>query len=422
MMRRLVALVAVAVVTLALGAACSDDSDVVIVAITRTPEAEATATAAAGAQSPGTPTASTATPTPSPSRTVPAKPDNVFAGANLLVPYLLSGAADTEQCLPALAQAWQLNQAHEIECATTDLDGDGEAEFVLRVALDETGPGDVWLFAGVAQGRRLHGSARSFAGSVLSDVRIVAVDDLTGDGLAELIVSSESCGAASCTTSFLIISGHRGAIENLAPADLALEGADPPRIEDVTDDGLLDLVVQGGAVTGEDAGPPRPFVRRVYWSGLRFFVVDQPEPARYLIHAIADADALFGSADWASAHERYLAIAAADTLADWKVEAGETPGRNELTAYAVFRAGLSSLRAGDVAAAMAELERSFDEHPTSLLGVAAAVYLDALRKGETTTEAFAATETFLQTRGSLFARIWNYGYANPEHTIAGVCR
>ncbi|MDP6604665.1 MAG: VCBS repeat-containing protein [Dehalococcoidia bacterium] len=402
-------------------AACSDGSDVVIVAITRTPEAAATTTVD-GVQSPGTPTAGTATPAPAPSRTVPPKPDNVFAGANLLVPYLVGGAADTNHCLPALTERWELDQSREIECATADLDGDGETEFVLRVALDESGPGDVWFFGSVVDGRRLLGSARSFAGSVLSDVRIVAVDDLTGDGLAEVVVSSENCGAATCTTGFLIMSGHRGGFENLAPEDIALEGAETPTVDDVTGDGLLDLVVQGGAVTSAGAGPPRQLERRLYWSGLRFFVVDQQQPARYLIHAIADADALFASADWAAAHERYLSIAVDQTLDDWRLQAGETPGRDELAAYAVFRAGLASLRAGDVAAAMAELERSFDEHPTSLLGVSAAVYLNGLQTGRTTTESCAATETFLRTRGALFARIWNYGYANPEHTIAGICR
>lgn len=421
--RRRAAMLLLAAVLLTLAAACGDDSDVVIIAITATPQATATATAAA--QTPLTPTTATpTTATPEPSATLPERPDNLFGAANLLVAYLAGGRPDTAACLPALAAAWGLDQGTELDCVEADLDGDGALEFVLRVtdSSGSTAPGDVWFYGSLDQGRRLLGSARSFAGAVLGGVRIVSADDLTGDRLPEIVISSRSCGAASCTTSFLIMSVHRGTLEDLAPEQIALEGSETPRVADVTDDGLLDLVLRGGVVTAAGAGPPRPLERRVYWSGLRFFLVDELDAPRYLIHAIADADAVFAGADYASAGTQYLAIAESTTLSDWKLEQGDGAGRDELAAYSRFRAGLASLRLGGVEQALTLFEAAYDSSPQALMSIASAVYLDQLQKDATAAEACAETERFLQSRAADFARVWDYGYANPEHTIAGACR
>jgi hypothetical protein len=412
----------VAAIVLTFAAACGSDSDVVIIAITATPET-ASPTATTTAETPLTPTAATVTTTPEPSAELPSRPDNLFGGANLLVAYL-AGGADTAACLPALAVEWGLDRGTHLDCVETDLDGDGAAEFVLRVT-DDGGaatPGDIWFYGSDDQGRRLLGSARSFGSAVLSGVLIVAAEDLTGDGLAEVVISSESCGVASCSTNFLILSAHRGTIENLAPQDIALEGSETPEVTDVTDDGLLDLVLRGGVVSSAGAGPPRPLVRSVYWAGLRFFVVDTAQSARYLIHAIADADTTYAGADYAAASAQYLAIASNSTLSDWKLDTGTGLGRNELAAYARFRAGLASQRLGAIEDSLTLFESAYDDHPTALMGVAAAVYLDQLQNGTTPAAACAVTEQYLSTRAAEFARIWDYGYANPEHSITGICR
>jgi hypothetical protein len=420
--RRQHAALLVAGVVLMFAAACGSDSDVVIIAITATPET-ASPTATTAAETPLTPTAATTTATPEPSAEPPSRPDNLFGGANLLVAYL-AGGADTAACLPALAVQWGLDRGTQLDCVETDLDGDGAAEFVLRVTDGggATTPGDIWFYGSPDQGRRLLGSARSFGGSVLSGVLIVAAEDLTGDGLAEVVISSENCGVASCTTNFLIMSAHRGTLENLAPENVALEGSETPEVTDVTDDGLLDLVLRGGVVSSAGAGPPRPLVRSVYWSGLRFFVVDKAQAPRYLIHAIADADTTYAGTDYAAAGAQYLAIANNSTLSDWKLDTATGLGRNELAAYARFRAGLASQRLGAIEQSLTLFEGAYDDHPTALMGVASAVYLDQLQNGATAVAACAVTEQYLSARAAEFARIWDYGYANPEHTITGICR
>ena len=404
-----------------LASACGDDSDVVIVAITRTPEVATTPT---GPGTPETPTSSTATPTSGPTVILPSAPDNVFAGANLLVPYLAGGSGDVDRCLPELIDGWELALSDGIQCVLADMDGDGGEELALLVSLEreQDPPGDVWIFDDASNGQRLIGSARSFSGTVLSGVHIVTGDDLTGDGLSDIVISMESCSAAVCSTDFLILSAHRGGFEDLGPRDIALEGSEPPTVEDVTGDGTLDLVIRGGLVASAGAGPPRTLERRIYWSGLKFFVVDETEAPQYLIHAIEDADMLFAGTDYASASERYEGVASNSSLADWRVQNGQTPGRAELAPYSIFRAGLSLLRLGNVVGARALFERAFDQYPVSLHGVTSAVYLDSLLKDESFAQACERAEVYLRSRSASFGRIWDYGYANPEHTIEGFCR
>ena len=417
------ALAVAVLAALALAAACRDDSDVVIIAITRTPGAEATAESTSVAPLP--PTADTATPVPAASAALPARPENLLAGANLLVPYLAGGRADLRDCLPELVSAWEIAEAEGPRCILADLDGDGAEEFALLVTLPRDGgtqPGDVWFFASADQGRQLRGSARSFANAVLRGVRIIAADDLTGDGLAEVVISSLNCGAAICTTDFLIVSAHRGQLEDLAPEQIEVPGLESVTVEDATGHGTPDLVLRGGAIAGAGAGPPRLSLRTLSWSGLKFFVDEQPDPPQYLFHAIADADALFASGDYAGARELYERAAADTALADWKQETGSQPGRAELIPYALFRAGIAALRQGDSGGGTALLERAFQDHELSLHGLVAATYLEALNGGGTPSEACQLVETVLRTRAARFARAWDYGYANPQHTIAGLCR
>ena len=278
--RATLALPALALAALALAAGCGDDSDVVIVALTRTPTPEATAEAAP--RTPPSPTASTATPVVAPSSALPPPPQSLLAGANALAPYLAGGAADLEGCVPEVVAAWGFAEIEGPRCVLADLDGDGGDEFALVVTLPrqgETRPGDVWVFADVRRDARLQASARALANAVLGDVSIVAADDLTGDGLPEIVVSSRTCGAAICSTDFLIISAHRGVLEDLAPEDIEVAALDSAVVEDVTGDGRPDLVLRGGVIASAGAGPPRAFRRSLAWSGLRFFVDEQPGAA-----------------------------------------------------------------------------------------------------------------------------------------------
>ena len=404
-----------------LAAACGGGGDVRIVALTRTPSPEAPAAGEAAAPAAADPAAAT----PRPSAELPAAPDNPLAGGLLVAGYLAGGGADVAGCLPELAAAWRLAAVRGERCLFADIDGDGSSELAYAVSAAAPGgerPGDVWFFEGADEGFRLRASARVLANEVLEDVAIEAVADFTGDRFPDLAITARVCGAGACVDRLLVASGHRGTIEDLAPAGLVLSNPGPVRAEDATGDGLADVVLREEAAPEPGGGPPRGRGVVLNWGGLKFFERYEPDPPRYLFHAVADADAAFAAGEYASARERYEAAVSDTALVDWRVETGEGSGRAELAPYALLRAGLAAQRDGDEDGALALFARAAGGYAASLHGQTAAIFREAAETGVPPAEACDAAEGFLRVQQARHAAIWDYGFANPEHAIGDLCR
>ena len=419
---RWLAAAAAALLALLVAAACGDGGDVQIVALTRTPTPEADS----GDPTPiPPPTSITATATVAASAELPLRPANPLASGLAVAGYLAGGQANIAGCLPELVSAWQLEPTTGERCLFADIDGDGEGEFAFALTLGpsgETAPGDVWFFQSADESFRLFSSARVLANRVLEDVVIEATADLTGDRFPDLVISARSCDAEICTTRFIIASAHRGRLEDLAPDDLAVAGLESVTVEDATGDGIADLIVSGGTVPTPGAGPPRASERVLNWGGLIFFERERFDEPRYLFHAIVDADEAFAAAEYEEARNLYEAAAVDTSLVDWRVEQGLGSGRSELVSYALFRAALAGLRSDDDAGAIGNLDRAVSGYGGALHGQVAAIYREALQTQVPPNLACAAVENFLGLQASRYAQIWDYGFANPEHAISDLCR
>lgn len=415
-LRRAPLLTAVGLVLLAIAAAaCGDDEAVRIVALTRTPGPTST-TPLVDVEEPAEPS-----PTPTATAELPARPERPLAGGVAVAGYLAGGGADLAGCLPALVEEWGLERIDGTRCLQADIDGDQRDEFIFLITLP-SGAGDVWFFEGADEQYRLGSSARVLANDLLETVRIIAAEDLTGDGQVDPVITAQRCEASTCLTRFLIASAHRGVLEDLSPDDLLVPGVESAAVTDRTDDGLPDLVVRGGTVSSAGAGPQRAAARVISWGGLRFFDREQPDPPVFLFHAIVDADRLYAASDYSAARGAYLRAAADSALRDWKAEAGQPPGRAELASYAVLRAAVAALKDGDSAGGLALLRTAAADAGRTLHARAAATYEVAIGGGSAPPEACAAAEAVLDGARAEFARIWDYGFANPEHAISEVCR
>ena len=126
--------------------------------------------------------------------------------------------------------------------------------------------------------------------------------------------------------------------------------------------------------------------------------------------------------DFAAASQLYLRASAERSLRDWKAESGELGGREELAPYSLFRAALATQRSGDQGSFIALLTQAATRYDSTLHGAAAGAYLAALDEGGAPSAACAAAEGVLLPVADRFALIWDYGFANPEHAITGICR
>ncbi|MPZ99848.1 MAG: hypothetical protein GEU80_11035 [Dehalococcoidia bacterium] len=381
-----------------------------------------TSTAASGSGGGG----STAASTPTPEAVgVPPRPDNPFAGGVSVRAYLAGGRANVPACLPELVQVWGLPDVEGERCVHADIDGDGEQEllFLISVPGEPESPGEVWFFDDAAAAHRFMSSARAMANAVLTGVSFVGSPvDLTGDGRPEAVISSRACEGTRCQTGLVIASVHHGFLEDLAPDGVDLGTPGSIEVSDLDGDGLVDIVARSERVEDPAAGPQRGFARTISWNGVRFTWRDTQDPPEFLIHLVEDADAAYRSGDYSAARDLYQAVAADGILRDWKAEqGGARSGRSELVPYAYFRAALAARGQGDGATTRELLELAA-EHDDSMHGTAAALYLRQLERGDANPAACSAVERFLDQFRSQYLDAWDYGYANPEHSISTLCR
>ena len=409
---------------LLLPSACDGGGDVRLVALTPTATPEPTVTGPGGPTSPLPPTVATSTATPVPSGEVPARPGDLLAGGLPASSYLAGGSADIAGCLPGLVAAWELAPVLGERCVFADIDGDGASEFAFAVVATTEGanPGDVWFFQGADEQFRLFSSARVLAGELLEDVVLEAAADLTGDRFPDLVVSARVCSADACAGRLLIASAHTGTFNDLAPAGINFSDLHSIRVEDANGDGLQDVVLRYEYTPDPDAGPQRDSETVLNWAGLKFFDTERDDPPRYLIHAILDADAAFDAGNYEEARAQYEAAAADTALVDWRVEAGEGSGRRELVPYALLRAGIAAQRGGDNDGALALFREASSRFAASLHGQVAAIFQEGVERDLAPAVACSTSQEYLRLQAARHAEIWDYGYANPEHTIADLCR
>ena len=423
-------------------AACGDGGDVRVIALTPTPAPDETPTRDDAGPSiiiTATPTptvleGATATPTPTQTATrdeppePPPRPAEPLASALLLRDHLLTGEANLPGCLPDLVSAWGLAPTRGERCLFADFDGDGASEFVFALTLAEGG-GDVWFYESSEEEFRLYSSARVLVNATLDGVTIESIADLTGDRFPDLVISALRCDDAACARQLLIISNHRGNLEDLMPPGVEVSTTAAVRVETTgassagTTGGApaTRLLIEDETVSDSSAGPVRASNLALTWTELGFISEQTSDTARYLFHAIVDADEAFRSGDYARARALYVSAASDTSLVDWRVEQGRASGRAELSAYALFRAALAAQRLRDDAGMIALLDQAVDNLGRTLHGQVAAIYREGLRTDTAPGLICSAIEQFLRAQESRFNSIWNYGPHNPVHRITELC-
>lgn len=398
-------------------AGCGESGGIRITAVTATPSDGAPAAATDDTTAIGD---TGATPTPVP---VPASPDNPFASGRLVEEYLAGGQARLDDCLPELVSRWEMAPSVDgPRCLSADLDGDRRDEWVFLVSYadgagDESPfPADLWFFEDASEDFRFYNSARALANAATSGLQVRLAEDLTADGLPELVMTWLECGAHTCVTNVTVASYHNGGLENLAPADATIESIETFEVDGST------IRMEGGLIGSVGAGPQRPSTTLVRWAGSRFRVETEEGAPVYLVHLLNDADRRFAAAEYQEAHQLYLQASSETTLRDWKAELGEAPGRPELQAYATFRAAVALFRLDQPASGAALMAQAADRFPGTMHAAAAAQYVAGLDSGDDPVGACARAEAFVDGFRAEYVDFWNFGYANPERSVFTLCR
>jgi hypothetical protein len=313
----------------------------------------------------------------------------------------------------------------------SDLNGDGQAEWLLTIFDDESGqgsvfgpPGNFWV---VGEGGHLYSTFTdgTEVGFWTAPV-VILLDDLTGDNLPEAIIETSSCGAHTCHNLYHAVSAHHGTIGNivLGPDDEgALMAYPTAEFFDSTDDGLPDLVLTGGIVASVGAGIQQERSEIWAWDGAAITLADTvwaPSPWRF--HVLYDANRAFDLADYGYAHGLYLRVINEGTLQDVDEFPASGDTRDSARQFAAFRLVLLGLLANDQdeAATWSDwLSLHYSDSP--IQQAATALMLEWISGTGDLSDACEAATNLLLAAENPTGSLAYLGYANPELTAEDVC-
>lgn len=389
--------------------------------------------AACGSGAAPDPTSTATSRPPTPTSTpvaIPERPAAIEDYALTAAPYLSAAPQAAENCLGDLFGAWDMPMlAGDSWCQRGNADDDADDELAVVFSTESAEPTAfsgvefrIAIFDPAADGFSVAYESPTTPAAppgVQTLEPILTVGDIFGTGAGGVAYKTETCGAHTCSTSVHVVRGTDSSYSVVTPPEgLSLETA-TVSVEDTNGDGVSEIVMTGGQIGSVGAGPQREETRTWSWNGSGYEVSSvEKAPPTYLYHAIKDADALFSQAEYAAARDAYLAAVGDDSLKEWMPDRNE---RQELDAYALFRAGLSELMAtGDAATANGYFDQAESYQSTLNSQLAGAFQAAYEAKGELSAACSAVRDDILANLAE-YQAFWDFGYANPEFDPASVC-
>jgi hypothetical protein len=316
-----------------------------------------------------------------------------------------------------------------VPVAVADMTGDDRQDIVVSIFDPESQqivPAGVLLIYRCENGAYIleHAQA-SMDGWSAAGIRYL--EDLNGDGRAELVVSSAMCGASTCFEEIQILSWTGEGFENHLEGDTTDLAFPEISLDDADGDGLFMVEVRGSGPGSVGAGPTRSVTRIWMYDdeiGRWMPTEEVMEPSSYRIHVLHDAEDATARGDYVQALMLYGRVIQDPTLEDWVDPDLE---RDNLAAYAMFKTAIVHLLRRNESFARASFDQLRSTYPvdslqgafTELADVFQSAYdQEGLEAGCLAAQEFAAenAEDILRHLGPE-----QFGYANPEVESSDVC-
>ncbi len=249
-------------------------------------------------------------------------------------------------------------------------------------------------------------------------LELIAVQDLTQDGVADLVFSEYSCGAHTCWHTPNVWSWQGNDFVNQMGDDFQF----PYPVYSVAPAGLT--VVSAG-VGSVGAGPQRPITTTLAWTGQVITVTGEVLGSpTYRYHAFLDGDRAMSASDYASAATDYERVVVDDTLEPWGAfyDAGEE--RQWFGVLGRWRQVILAAIQGQSAEAQAAYD-SLDPMLTPedpgypVIELAQRFWRSYQRDGDVTAACAYAMDTDQAQLALDFLN--SFGYSNPVYEVSDLC-
>jgi hypothetical protein len=256
--------------------------------------------------------------------------------------------------------------------------------------------------------------------------KLLYIQDMTDDGLREVIYSSTTCFANTCYEDIQIISWANGVfMPHLEGSTVELPGPDA-KLTDYDKDGVYDLEVVGKIVSDVAAGPQRNTIN--VWSydpasGNWKLTEQSLASSPFRIHMVHDAEDAMDRGEYLIAALLFEQVGTDENLLDWSNPSDEY---NNLTAYATYKRIVAHAYLEDQPAALALYDEFVEEYGNTeqygYVEMADAFLTDSevlgLEGGCTSARQYAAANQFLVLT-PLGSSV--YGYTNRDFTAEDIC-
>lgn len=388
-------------------------------AATPLPTLRAPATVAPTHSAPLLPAKAPPLPTPQQALTPGPAPTGVAGAIEAVSAALAERPTDLGAALARL-QAWGA-LGREAPYREADLDGDGQAEVLLLV----TGPREQMGLVGPGA---LVVLQRTRSGYALADSRIfelgrpsiAALHDLNADGLAEMALAYEACGAHTCFTNVQVFAYRGGRLRELMAKPASMPYAEL-KIEDADGDGKWEIVLHGGAIGSVGAGPVQARTETYAYDGQGWALATTVyDPSTVRVHVLYDGDRALRKGELEGAVALYRRVAEDGALGD----AGFMPPEEErrtLAAWAYYRLVTALAALGDGPAARAALEALRARAPGHPCLPLAEAFWQAWQAQGNLGAGCAAVSAYAGAHPEVLESFGQYGYGNPGYAVEDLC-
>ncbi|MEZ4729245.1 MAG: LysM peptidoglycan-binding domain-containing protein [Caldilineaceae bacterium] len=404
---------------------------------TPTPEATATATEEPTATATAT-TAPTATEEPTATATVESTPTessaaapaedvtaaeaqcpSVFADYPVAMLMVLNDAGGIEALQSFLTAC---NAASAAPVALQDLTGDGLDDLVLIYQNP-----DPALVQPVMELLILQGSADGFAigyqARAESEVNLLGTIDVNGDTQPDVAWIETTCGAETCFDTVQVYSWNGSAWQDWTATKITMANAEI-RLEDQSEAGQgLEVVLSGGEYVDAAAGPQRS--RTELWGsldGAPYTLLDKSYAASDCLYfAVLDANTAFltgGEDNFEQAEALYTKAATDSSLTACGQRENELA---ELQSFSLYRLALIAAYRGQPEVAADLIGSITSAYPAGSYDSVGQVWLDAYQTEYDIEAACVAVTTYAESTPEATAVLADYGYANPSFRAAEIC-
>lgn len=313
---------------------------------------------------------------------------------------------------------------------TTDLDGDGTAEWLFSLPVPERGcmmvscPAYMVIFE--TQDDLFHPRYVIRGGAPhelqMQQPQLLRVEDLNADGLREILLQQRWCGAHTCNTGLTVGRWDGSAWRDLAAHPIN-QASTELTIEDRDGDGVMEFSLHGGTYGSVGAGLQRPHRLVFDWvEGAYRQVEDIPDPSDHPYYLMLDANRALAE----DRGEQALSLAER-ALNNPNFENTNFPvedvDRRRIITYAAVEVMLVQAQRGDVTAMEAALDqaRSYGFFAPNAYSEAADRLLEVYQNTKDVMAACSAVEELIARQPQEAVFFQQYGYNTERMTVGQIC-